>query len=312
MWVAASWADRTPHLRLLGALQVIACLITLPFAALHLDPLSYQAGEVAIAAFWLALGGFSAFVAPRLGSWALDLSLACSSLLLAYSALITPHEYVQILDGLGMIVVGVFAAYTLPLERIAGFLFVSAASFTTVTIANPLLAGTYVVVIVLAMLMFNTMHVWWLVQRLLESSLVDPLTGALNRRGLSVKAPTVRFVADRAGTATSVAVIDLDRFKEYNDRNGHAAGDALLTSLVRAWESVLRPSDLIARMGGDEFVLVLPNCTVPESESLLSRLRAASPCSWTAGTVKWGSEDGDIFAVVDQGDRQMYRGKRTH
>lgn len=308
---AAGWHDQRPHYRLLGALQFLACAGTLPFALLRLDPTTWHEAEVAMALLWFALACFSTWEAPRLPPVALDISLASASALLAFSALVTPHPHVQIIDGVSMMLFGVFAAYTLSLRRIAGYLGFSVAVYAMAIIAQPILAGAWIAALVLAMLVFNTLHVWFLVHRMREVSLTDPLTGALNRKGLAIKAPSVRDVSDRAGNATSVTLIDLDRFKAYNDQHGHAAGDVLLAGLVSSWQLVLRPSDLIARVGGDEFVLVLPNCSLGEAESLLDRLQEVSPCAWTAGTVEWNPDVRDIFAAVDQGDRLMYRAKRT-
>ncbi|MFN8126990.1 MAG: GGDEF domain-containing protein [Candidatus Nanopelagicales bacterium] len=86
----------------------------------------------------------------------------------------------------------------------------------------------------------------------------DPLTGALNRRGLQHSADLVHDLEIRRHLATSIVEIDLDGFKRFNDTNGHHAGDDLLAALVEDWSSVLRGTDILARTGGDEFVLVLP------------------------------------------------------
>ncbi len=103
----------------------------------------------------------------------------------------------------------------------------------------------------------------------------DPLTGLLNRRGFD------RRVRDRA--SGGFLLIDIDRFKEVNDRDGHAAGDAVLVSVVRAIASTLRRSDALARFGGDEFVIFLPGATVHEARSAAERCRVAVMASVRAG-----------------------------
>ena len=144
-----------------------------------------------------------------------------------------------------------------------------------------MLGGIWVAAFVVVIFILNTLHVGYLVSRLRETAVTDPLTGAMNRKGLFERAQALRSVADRGGRPTAVVVLDLDQFKQFNDRYGHAAGDRLLADLVAAWSTVLRPSDLIARIGGDEFVLLLPNCDSDQAEAMLGRLRDVSGSGWT-------------------------------
>ena len=136
----------------------------------------------------------------------------------------------------------------------------------------------------------------------------DPLTGALNRRGAISEAEAVRAVVARAGGHVTVTVVDLDGFKSVNDVQGHAAGDQLLAELVADWSSTLRTGDLLARVGGDEFVVVLP-FTEPESAAaLIDRMRASNPFPWSFGTVIWLPGE-DLFAAVARADEHLYAHK---
>ena len=86
----------------------------------------------------------------------------------------------------------------------------------------------------------------------------DPLTGALNRRGLEVAFRREAARASRSGEALSLSMVDLDFFKRINDSYGHDVGDSVLRELVQVLRSELRPTDVIARIGGEEFLLLLP------------------------------------------------------
>ena len=93
--------------------------------------------------------------------------------------------------------------------------------------------------------------------RLRLQLVTDSLTGLLNRPGFVAAAERMRSVGDRTGLPISIALIDLDQFKQVNDLQGHAAGDELLVELGRDWQVELRGSEVLARFGGDEFALAL-------------------------------------------------------
>ncbi len=100
-----------------------------------------------------------------------------------------------------------------------------------------------------------------------------------------------------------IAVMDLDHFKQFNDTLGHAAGDQLLQDLAVSWRSQLREGDLLARVGGDEFCLLLPNPSAEDERNVLARLQAAMPAgrSCSVGVAVWdGAEDAaSLFARAD-------------
>ncbi len=137
----------------------------------------------------------------------------------------------------------------------------------------------------------------------------DHLTGLLNRSGFLTAALRERALADRTGSPLTLAVLDLDGFKQINDRDGHAAGDRLLACLGRDWRARVRSGDILARHGGDEFVLLLPATTATGAEAVLGRLHGEDdPVGWSMGVSEWlGGES--IDAPLARADRYLYEVK---
>jgi diguanylate cyclase len=101
----------------------------------------------------------------------------------------------------------------------------------------------------------------------------DPMTHSLNRRGLDDEFARESSRADRYNTPFSIAVLDVDNFKALNDKRGHQTGDEALIHLVRVAKEELRLTDHIARMGGEEFLIILPNTPLDEAAKIVTRLQ---------------------------------------
>ena len=101
----------------------------------------------------------------------------------------------------------------------------------------------------------------------------DQLTGSLNRRGLDDVLDREIARADRRASPLCIAMLDLDDFKQINDKYGHIAGDEALIHLVRVIKETLRSMDVIARFGGEEFLIVLPDTPLEEAIQTVTRLQ---------------------------------------
>ncbi|MQA32632.1 GGDEF domain-containing protein [Modestobacter roseus] len=146
--------------------------------------------------------------------------------------------------------------------------------------------------------------------RLRAIAATDPLTGLANRRAWQAETARTLARAHRTGAPLTLAVLDLDGFKEVNDRDGHDAGDALLRRLARTWSGRLRTSDLLGRYGGDEFVLCLPDTDLLGAAEILARLRHDAATTWSVGTAV--REDGDsLTALLNRADADLYLRKRA-
>ncbi|MET0494990.1 MAG: GGDEF domain-containing protein [Actinoplanes sp.] len=145
-----------------------------------------------------------------------------------------------------------------------------------------------------------------------ELSRRDELTGLPNRRAWIDELPRVLEQARLRGEPVSVAMIDLDRFKLYNDRYGHPAGDRLLKEASAAWFNALRRSDILARYGGEEFIALLPGADLTQAIQALERARAVTPGDQTfsAGVATWHPGESADDLII-RADAALYRAKET-
>lgn len=143
-------------------------------------------------------------------------------------------------------------------------------------------------------------------QRVLERNAnKDYLTGALNRRGISERFEIEHERSRRHGTALIVVVIDFDYFKRLNDELGHAGGDDILRSSTLTWKQNLSSTDVLGRLGGDEFIMLLPQRNLADVSALLTRLRDESTHSWSWGSTVIQIED-SLEDAVERADAELY------
>jgi diguanylate cyclase (GGDEF)-like protein len=151
-----------------------------------------------------------------------------------------------------------------------------------------------------------------LLAKLEEIAQTDELTGLPNRRAWQERIPAELARASRRSESLSVAMLDLDHFKHYNDTHGHQAGDRLLKQVASFWSNELRPTDTLARYGGEEFALALPACLLSQALTIVERFRTAIPDgqSCSAGLATWnGTETAE--ELLDRADRALYQAKRA-
>jgi diguanylate cyclase (GGDEF)-like protein len=158
-------------------------------------------------------------------------------------------------------------------------------------------------------------------ERRMESmALTDPLTGLLNRRSMEQRLREAAHGFERTGRAFSVVMADVDRFKRVNDVHGHAAGDRVLRAVAGLFGERLRGGDAVARWGGEEFLLLLPETDLATASEVAGRLRATveARLSDAAGlgesvTLTFGVAVFDrpmrVDACLKQADDALYAGK---
>jgi diguanylate cyclase len=153
-----------------------------------------------------------------------------------------------------------------------------------------------------------------------EAAIADPLTGALNRRGFNDAYLREMARARRNGIPFALALIDLDDFKHLNDTLGHHAGDKVLVRLVEVLRKSMRSSDELCRLGGEEFVLMLHDASLPDAAAAVSRFlgeysRQRVPgidtkLTFSAGVVMQGLDE-SFEQVMQRADVAAYAAKRA-
>ena len=151
---------------------------------------------------------------------------------------------------------------------------------------------------------------------------IDPLTDVLNRRGLERELKRSLAYAKRYGTSAALLYLDLDDFKAVNDRHGHAAGDAMLKAVATVLGRHVRESDVIARIGGDEFAVLLWHLTKADAQAKAAVLEAAiarTTATHGGALLSVGASAGVVpllpldqaSDVLERADRAMYARKRA-
>jgi diguanylate cyclase (GGDEF)-like protein len=149
-------------------------------------------------------------------------------------------------------------------------------------------------------------------------AMIDPLTGLYNRRFAEQRLAAEVARSERRGHPLTVLTLDLNNFKEINDTYGHPAGDLVLQEFASRLNKVIRGSDLAVRLGGDEFLVVLPECTLEQLKLVLERLRSFEldwqgqkiPVTFSAGwkDYEMGDRPEEMLARADQA---LYTSKRS-
>jgi diguanylate cyclase (GGDEF)-like protein len=149
-------------------------------------------------------------------------------------------------------------------------------------------------------------------QRLATLASTDALTGAPNRRSWDLELARACERSQEQRTMLSVAIIDLDRFKSYNDSRGHQAGDRLLREAVAAWTEALPAGAVLARYGGEEFAVLFPEATAQSAAVAVQRLRRLTPDGQTfsAGIATWDPAT-DPTTAISAADEALYVAKRS-
>jgi diguanylate cyclase (GGDEF)-like protein len=301
---------------LFGAASAITVISVL---APH-QPQVETSGLAVVAAGSAALTAVLLLAGERLPAWAAHVWPAAGTVLVSFGLLFNGERNGGAAGGDEMyyLWVTLYAAYYL--GRVATAFqvaFVAAAYTVTLVAIDPgpigpsrwlttvgLALGSAVVVRLLAE------RIERLVAELRLAATTDPLTGLLNRRAFAERFGQELARARRTGEPVTALLIDVDHFKEINDRHGHAAGDQALVELGRALTLELREIDAVARIGGDEFAVLLPATGAAAAQATAERLVARAAVTISVGAAVYGIDGHTIDELARAADAALYETKR--
>jgi diguanylate cyclase (GGDEF)-like protein len=250
----------------------------------------------------------------RAGGWLtparLHTAIVVFTLLRSLLVAVAVTERGLLLSALGFAWTAVYVAFFFPPAVARRYAALMTVSLGLALLVSPAAAGVSVWVAISLMVWVSITVLTQINARLRAEAHADGLTGLLNRTGFALAAARQRAMSARRGEPVAVAVIDLDGFKLVNDREGHAAGDRLVVELAGVWTASLRPGDLLARFGGDEFVLMLPGAARDQADALLDRLARAHPAAWTAGAVACEADE-SLDSAIERADARLYAAKQA-
>jgi diguanylate cyclase (GGDEF)-like protein len=280
-------------------------LILLPHGAgenvAGLAVISALAGAVAVANFWLG-----ETVGLR-GNYVLSLFA-----LVAVTGAILCAHHSPVADGIAGLYVlpTIFTASFYSTRAFAIYLVAQAATSGAVLLTSGVTGASagWAVLVGTTITVGLVVHV---LQRALKlAATTDPLTGLVNRRAFEPILARELHRCARLEHPLCLAVIDLDHFKMVNDAHGHQEGDRILAEVSRRWSEILRTTDVLARAGGDEFVLLLPSTDRAHAGEMLARLEGATAQKFSAGVAVAGA-DSTVDELLRKADDACYRAKQT-
>jgi diguanylate cyclase (GGDEF)-like protein len=290
--------------RVYYAIAMIACLVAAPLLALR-----RRAGHWTT--FALVLLGDLVYVIVVVG---MSEPAHASPLVLLFPTFVAAWFLGRWMLGASMLATAV-ACVVATIHTYDGFWLISAQSAVNAGVLNAACLGVYVLRRRVQRLLLATQAL----------SHQDPLTGLANRRFLVEQAPRVWRQARRDGSRVAAMVLDLDHFKQLNDAHGHAAGDAVLQAVAESLSATVRPTDVLARIGGEELIVLGLVSDSAEAGRLAERLRTAVAASRTAsgypvtasiGIALVRPVDGEnaadaMWRLVDRADGAMYEAKQA-
>jgi len=318
-------ADPKTMARALGALFTAGAALASISLLLPQEPDASRIGIASMAALALAAALFCFVGGPRLPQWFFPLAVAAAVVLVAGGIYFSDRSFSSYF--LFFVWAVVWSFYFLPSWQ--GFVLIGFIGVTYPVVVSGMrlddemeqrwmmLMGTLLVVGVLVGLLRQRLDA--LIDRLTDAARTDPLTGLLNRRAFDEVLDLELSRAERSGTACSLILCDLDHFKRVNDTYGHPEGDTVLIRFAELLERAKRRIDAVARVGGEEFALVLPDTDEHGAFVSAERMRRLAreefagyriPLTVSFGVAGYPRHGADPGALISAADQALYAAKQ--
>lgn len=266
-------------------------------------------GVVAIGAVSFAVGLAVVAIGHRLPRWFYHVLGACGTALIGGLVLLGGGEAASVALSVPFVFVIVNAVFLFALWQ--AVVHVAVAEVVAALCLASVGIEPGAILVVLGCTLGLAAVVGWL-GRAASAADEDPLTGLTSRRGFDRRMEEVLQQADRYGRRVALAVLDIDGFKQINDAEGHLVGDRLLADCGQAWCTAVPETAVLARYGGDEFTLLLPDATLGGAADLADELRQRAPDDVTlsVGVAAWTPGDSGSV-LMNRADVALYEAKTT-
>ena len=276
-----------------------------------LDPAAHTLALLIVAGIAVA-GAVAAVIARRLFVYAMSVTAATlGAALIAAGVLAGAGSWASALVALIYTFVAVYAALVLYWKHATAVLvwaaLTAAVAARLVEAPPPLWAIVIVFALCCGTLAAVTLS---LVTEVRHRATTDPLTGVANRGAFESALSHAAATVTRTGEPLALIAIDFDGFRQINNAFGHAAGDKLLIEATRAWQPHLRARDQLARIGGDEFCVVLPGADADQARAVADRLKQGMPTgtACSTGVASW-TNDQTLDELSAAADHDLYASK---
>lgn len=250
-WAPTAWNPRRDGristFAILSAASCVACALSALFPFSPAAPVQLDL----VAALWSGLAAVTVWrFGSRLPGFAFHVGAAVGTVLISAIIANAATGAGVVITSFGYLCIALYAAHFFPRAALYAHLVLISAAFGAALLLNRMPAGRFEWIFVVAVVWGTALVLANLVDKLRRLAVTDPLTGLLNREGFQLMAGREVAMARRTGEPFTIALIDLDDFKQVNDRRGHAEGDRVLATVTGVWQRRLRAYDVLARQGG--------------------------------------------------------------